>query len=190
MLRKLKVRDVNQVTKIHYEELPGFLSTLGEKFLNKFYKASLDIPEFATYVEEENEHILGFVSIAETTNGLLNKVIFTDLLGFTVLFLSYFIVHFYDIPKVLKILAYPGFEGDTPELLTISIGKDYQRRGIGKRLFKKASDEFRKKGIREFKISVYDRLQANSFYIKMGCKLEKSFYFLGEKMNYYSYIIK
>lgn len=188
-IKKLSKEDINQVTRIHKEELPGFLSELGEGFLKKFYRQSLYIPELFTFVVKENEQILGFVTGITATKGLYKKIILRDSLGFGVIFLRYLITHLDKIFKIFQTITYPGFSHDTPELLTIAVIKKQQRRGLGRKLFGKAVDEFRKRGIKNLKISAYARLPANGFYKKMGCKRQSSFMFLGERMNYYRYNI-
>lgn len=190
MIREMVHVDVVQVVRLHKQEIPGFLPELGEEFLKKFYKVSLSIPEIFTYVAKEDEQILGFVSAITSTKGFHKKIIFKDIAGFAIIFLRYFITHPEKIVKILRILSYPGFFDNSPELLTIAIAKKYQRRGIGSKLFKKTAAEFKKRGFKKFKVSVYDKLPVNQFYKKVGCQFEKSFIFLGEKMNYYSYEIK
>ncbi len=187
MIKNLTTIDIPQVAHLHKQELSGFLPELGEEFLVRFYQAVLSTPEMFTLVEKENEQILGFVSGIESAKGLYKKVIFKNPIGFGTLFLSYFITHPTKIVKMIKILTYPGFRDDSPELLTIAVIGRTQRKGIGTKLFKSCVIEFEKRGIKTFKISVYDRLTANEFYKKIGCKFENSFEFLEEKMNYYSY---
>lgn len=187
MIRRLTYQDIDGVAQLHKQELSGFLPELGFKFLKKFYKATFTIPEIFIFVIKENDHICGFATGIPRTKGLYTKVIFTDVFGFGIILLRYFITHPASLVKFIKLLAYPGFSEDGPELLTIAIGKKYRGRGWGRKLFHKTVAEFRKKGIQYFRISVYDRLPSNGFYKKMGCRKEKSFEFLGEKMNYYSY---
>lgn len=180
-------KDITQVVRIHQQELSGFLSDLGDDFLKKFYQTSLDIPEMHTIVEKENEQIIGFVTYATSVKGLYFRVVCKDILGFAWLFLKYFVTHIDKVIKVFQAFTYPGFREDIPELLTIVVDRNYQRRGIGRRLFAQVAKEIAKKGYREFKISTYERLPANGFYKKIGCKFDRSFHFLGEKMNYYLY---
>ncbi len=189
MIKSLIISDIPQVAKIHKQELSGFLPELGDEFLKKFYSVSLSTPEMFTLVEKKNEQILGFVSGIRSAKGLYHKVILKDLFGFGILFLRYIVTHPEKIVKMLKILTYPGFAMDSPELLTIAVKKEYQKQGIGKKLFHEVAKEFQKREIKRFKISVYDRLPANGFYKKIGCKFNSSFEFLGEKMNYYSFNI-
>ncbi len=187
MIKNLSISDVEQVAKIHRRELSGFLSELGESFLEHFYKESLHIPEMFTLVEIENDQILGIASGITTVKGLYKKIISRDIIGFGIVFLSYFITHPIQIVKMVKTLSYPGFEEDIPELLIIAVSGEYQKKGIGKKLFHAVVEEFKNRKIKRFKISVYERLPANGFYKKIGCKFDSSFDFLGEKMNYYTF---
>mgnify|MGYP001593933564 CR=1 FL=1 len=187
MIQKLQEKDIDEVAQLHKQELSGFLPELGIGFLKKFYKATLSVPEMFIFVIKANDHICGFVMGIPRTKGLYKKVILTDIFGFGILLMNYFITHPTSFMKYIKLLAYPGFSKDSPELLTIAIGKKYRGRGFGRKLFHKTVAEFRKKGIPYFRISAYDRLAANGFYKKMGCRKETSFEFLGEKMNYYRY---
>lgn len=186
-MKRLEIHDIDQVARLHSEELPGFLSELGEGFLKKFYKSSLSIPEMFTIVEAQNGQVLGFVTGAVRTKSLNKKIIFKDMAGFGISLLRYFITHPSGIFRIFKIFTYPGFSDDGPEILTIAVAKKWQGKGIGRKLFQEIAREFQKKGIRSFRISVYERLPANEFYKKIGLRLEKQFDFMGKKMNYYRY---
>lgn len=187
MIEKLSIESVNQVAQIHKTELCGFLPELGTDFLNNFYKSSLSISEIFTYVEARDGEVLGFVTGATNAKGLYKKIILSNPLGYAFIFLKHVFAHPANFIRLIKILFYPGFNIPGPELLTIAVSQKAQGKGIGSKLFRKTVKEFEKRGIRKFKISVYDRLPANKFYLKIGCKRVDSFMFLGEKMNYYSY---
>lgn len=187
MIKNLTVDDIPQVVKIHKRELPGFLSELGEGFLRKFYEVSLHIPEMFTLIDTEDEQVLGLVSGINSAKGFYMKVISRDIISFVWLFLGNFITHPGNIVKSVKSLTYPGFADDSPEIITIAVKKGYQGKGIGRKLFQESAKEFQKREFKKFRVSTYDKLPANGFYKKMGCSFEKSFEFLGEKMNYYKY---
>lgn len=187
MIRELIESDISAVARIHHQEMIGFLPELGIDFLEKFYRISLYLKNITTFVAFENDQVLGFVCLATRTKGLFFHIIKRDLFGFSFLFLKYFITHPGKIKKLVKVLTYPGFSQGGPELLSIAVQKKQQKKGIGRSLFKKTCQFFKKKGIKKFKVSVYDRLAANIFYRKMGATFYSSFDFLGEKMNYYIY---
>lgn len=182
-------RDIKQIATLHLRELSGFLPELGRQFLEKFYSMSLTLDEVFLFVEKENGQIVGFVSGISNPKGLYKKIITRDILGFSWIFLKHFVKHPTNITKFVKILLYPGFSESIPELLSIAVSKKHQMKGIGRRLFTRTVNEFKSKGLHEFKISVYEKLPANGFYKKMGCQQVQTFEFLGQKMNYFIYRI-
>lgn len=190
MIKDLKLPDIPLAARLHYQTLDGLLSQLGLTFLEKYYTCSLLIPQMWTIVEKKNDHIIGLVSATTKVKGLNKRIILKDIRGFIVLFLNIFITHPQLIIKTIKTFTYPGFSGDIPELLTMIVDKKYQKKGIGRKLFDKCAEEFKKRGIKKFRISAYDKLPANGFYLHLGCRKEKDFQFLGEKMNYYTYETK
>lgn len=189
MIKQLELLDINQVVFIHHQELSGFLSKIGQGFLKKFYEVSLNSSDMFTFVYKENGKILGFAGGVMTSRGLNHRIIVKDPLGFGMVLLKHLILHPTHILKLFQTLSYPGFDKDMPELLSIAVSQKHQGKGIGKKLFLEVAGEFNKRKKKEFLVSVYDRLPANKFYIKMGCRQHKSFEFLGERMNYYIYRI-
>ncbi len=185
MIRKLKAGDIDQVVNIHLSQLPGFLSRLGKNFLTKYYQSSLNTLEIFTLVEINDEKISGFATGAVRLKGLIFKIISQDIIGFISLFLNMFFTHPFLLLGTVKTLAYPGFSQDVPELLTIAVKKKYQKRGIGKKLFQEIKKEFHKRGVKNFQVSMYQKLPAAKFYEKMGCHRTGTFTFQSELMNYY-----
>ena len=190
MITKMKDTKIIQVAGLHRQELSGFLPELGEEFLELFYKASLKLPEMFTYIDEEKSQVRGFVSNISQANGLYRKIFFKLPWKFILIFLKYFITHPYSLDKFFRILTYPGFRNGGAELLSLVVSRDCRLQGIGRRLVIYSAKEFNRRGIKKFKISVYDSLAANGFYKKIGCRLVSSFDFLGEKMNYYEFKIR
>lgn len=190
MIKELNREYIKQVAQIHRDELSGFLPEMGTDFLSKFYKSSLSIPEIFTFVEVDNDKVLGFVTGVTNAEGLYKKIVLSDPVAYALIFLKHVIIHPASVVRLVRILFYPGFNIPGPELLTIAVSKSVRKIGIGTKLFDKTKAEFKKRGISKFKISVYERLPANKFYRKLGCKYVESFMFLGEKMNYYGYEIE
>lgn len=189
-VRLLQPADVPSIASLHTGSLTGFLSSLGAIFLGKFYAVAFFQQDIFTFVAVEQKNIVGFVTCAQKINGLLRRVIFYNPLWFIFFFLKYFLRHPFQIIPAIQTLMYPGFLGDEPELLSFAVEKNQRGKGIGKKLFFACAEEFRRRGYTSFLISAYDRLPANGFYEKMGCRLIRSFEFHGEKMNYYRYRIQ
>jgi len=190
MIRSLQEKDIHSVARIHRDELPGFLSTLGEEFLLEFYRTSMKLPFLFTYVDDEKGIITGFVSGVESVKGLNKQIVRANLFTFLLISLKVAIRNPLLIVKVMRVLAYPGFTHTDGELLSIAIDRKYQRKNIGKRLFREVTTEFRKRNIHTFLVSIYSDLPANGFYRKIGCKMDSSFAFMGKTMNYYRFTIK
>lgn len=185
MIRKLKAGDIDQVVNIHLTQLPGFLSRLGKNFLTKYYSASLNTPEMFTLVEKQDEQIQGFATGAVRLKGLTIRILFKDVLGFVRIFMNILFTHPILLLRSVKTLTYPGFSQEVPELLTIAVQKNFQNKGIGKKLFQAISKEFHNRGIKNFQVSIYQRLPAGKFYEKMGCCKTGTFTFQSELMSYY-----
>ena len=185
MIRKMTYSDIKEVVYLHKRELTGFLSQLGIGFLEKYYEVSLKLPEVFTFVYSENGKIKGFASNTTDSRGLQNKILLRSPIGFGYILLKYFITHPFKFFKSFRLLRYPGLGESGAELLSLAVERSSQKKGIGRMLLRESRAEFRKRRIDRFKISVYDRLPANGFYIKCGSKLVRSFGFMGEKMNSY-----
>ena len=68
-----------------------------------------------------------------------------------------------------------------PTLLSIGIAKNYQGLGIGSELIKLIRTEFRKRGVKRYRVEVHQaNLQANKFYQKQGM-------IQGEQIKLYGY---
>lgn len=181
----MKAEDAKQAAKLHATELPGFLPELGTYFLKQFYLNFLKIPGILAFVSEEKGRLNGFICGIEEVKDLNRKTLAADPWPFVLSLLPPIILNPSRIIKLLKLLAYPGFSEHGPELLSLAVAGKFQRQGIGSRLFKRLAKEFRERKIKQFRVSVYDKLPANVFYEKMGCRMTDTFYFLGERMNYY-----
>lgn len=179
--------DIEEVAKIHIRELPGFQSILGLPFLRWYYQASRKLPHIFTFVAKENKEVVGLVSCSDNPKSLWLKMFILDPFGCMRIVIPSVALHPQRIRRLLSMLSYPGFSDGRPELLTLAVTKSHQRRGIGRKLVKEATNEFKRRGINTYVISTYDRLAANGFYKKIGCQLIETFNFLGEKMNYYTY---
>ena len=190
MIQKLRYQDIDQIVKLYRNELPGLMTEMGEAFLKKYYKVSLLIPDMWTYVEKQDEQILGLVSGIRSVNGLYKKIFFQDFFGFTFIFMSILITQPRLIVKIVKMMDYPGFTSDIPELLTIVVDNRYRRKGIGRKLFKRMVSEFKKNGIKEFRITAHANLPSLGFYQRVRCKKESSFNITGDELYYYKYKIR
>jgi len=79
-----------------------------------------------------------------------------------------------------KIIGFCDHELDRCEIGGLYVHKDFQGKGIGKKLMKKAEDSMKKTGGK--KIRIMSTISAKSFYLKMGYKvIRKSFHRINDK---------
>ncbi len=192
MIVPFKYEDIDEVVNIRYKELSsGLLSKLGKKFLYEYSKSLLKTPGIFVFVAKNNDRIVGFVSLTDEIERLHLRVIRNNFWGIFKALIEHLFLHPTSIGKIWETLSYSGFSNGGAELLSMAVDSSHQRKGWGKKIFQKVKREFRKKGIKYFRVSTYEKdIGANFFYKKMGCNLEKSFNFRGEKMNYYIYKVE
>lgn len=191
MIREMRREDIESIVSIRKQVMGGLLSELGKDFLRAYYNAVLKEPRIRVKIACDKDSIVGFVTLALETKRLYFDLLRRDPVGFLFSTFSYFVRHPQYILKILETFSYVGFHEDGAEILSIAISSRYQRKGWGSKLFRAAIEEFGKYKISSFRISTYDKdIGANRFYKKIGCVLEESFNFRGEKMNYYRYSIK
>lgn len=189
MIRPLERKDIITVSKIHTQELPGFLSEMGATFLENFYLASLGVSTMFTLVYLYDNRVVGLATGITHSKGLFKVILEKRFIQFIYIILIHIITHPSSLRKIFTVITYPGISTDHAELLTIAVDRRFRDRGVGKRLTVEIVREFKKMRIKRFLVSVYDRLPSNEFYKKMGFQYKRSFDFLGEKMNYYEYTV-
>lgn len=191
-IRNATYKDCKNIAKIHVGSLnESFLGTLGEKFLNLFYRALIEHKNSKVIVIEDDNKIIGFVSGSSDTKSFYKYFLKSKFIHAGINLLPK-VVSLNTLRKILETLTYPNNEITTSELpkaelLSIALTKDVLRKGLGKTLFYALADEFNKEEIYKFKITVGDNLfYANKFYQKMGCiKVAEIEVHKGEKSNIY-----
>ena len=187
MIGAITFNDIDQVISIRERELSsGLLSQLGRKFLYEYSKALLKTPGILVFVAKNDDRIVGFVSLTDEIGGMHLRVIRNNFFGIFKALIEHLFLNPTSVAKIWATLTYAGFSYGGAELLSMAIDSSHQRKGWGKKLFQRVKNEFKKKGIKYFRVSTYEKDKgANVFYKKMGCTLERSFVFRGQKMNYY-----
>lgn len=173
LIRKLEQKDVTEIAGIHVKEIPsGFLSSLGISFLKLIYQSMVRSEDSFCIVAEENGRIIGFVS-GTIGIGKFYKEFFKKnfIKAGMILFLKALNPQF--AKKIFETLFYPARKEQTKlpnaELMSIVVDKKYQGKGVSKDLFKRLVQEFKKRGIDKFKVTVGSNLVAAcKFYEKMG----------------------
>ncbi len=181
----LEKKQIAEVAKIHKKVLSdGFVSTLSENFLNKFYLALTESPDIFTLVATRNKKILGFVSC--TTN--VKKLPFFLIRNLWKDIILEMLKNPSVILKFIESIFYPSFNDSAVscEALSIAVINTERGQGIGKNLILNAKSEFKRRKFAEFQLSVRSTmLNANNFYQKIGLSKIKTAKFLGEEINFW-----
>jgi ribosomal protein S18 acetylase RimI-like enzyme len=173
-----------QVAELHASAInQGFLSELGPHFLTLLYEALDQSVTSVLIVEVEDQTVRGFVS-GGTGLGPVYRALFRRLpyLLFALwpVFFSY-----RKLKRIAEVLLHTrqAAEEELPkaELYSIAISSEVRGSGLAERLYEKLRDEFKARGISEFKIVVGDTLApAQKFYRKMGATAVTSIQIHGE----------
>jgi len=195
--RDVQPADIPYIVDIHTKAFPGFfMTTLGPKFLEKYYRLVLDFNDRVFLVKEGKDCLEGFVS------GFLNPAQFylgmrrrrTDFLGAVLVRIC---THPWLLPRLFASYAQArnsSHEEDPGccELSSIAVPPDLAGRGIGKGLMKAFVEAI--KG-RANSISLTTDAVGNDgvnhFYRSLGFSLEGSYErSKGRKLNKYRLDLK
>ena len=181
MILKAIKSDSVKVAALHKETInEGFLSKLGVGFLSTLY--SFRIKKELVLVYKEDNKVLGFVSCALSSQGIMKRFLFSSPGGILKLMLVIL-----QNPKLIKSLletwrapllsasdTNSNKEIPETERLSISVSPLAQKGGIGTQLLQALEDELKKKGVFNYKVIAGEKLEgANKFYLKNGFVLTK-----------------
>lgn len=161
-----------QVAELHASAISqGFLSELGPRFLTLLYEALDQSAASVLIVEVEGQKVSGFVSGGSG----LGPVYWTLLRRFPALLFSLWpvIFSFRKLKRIAEVVLHTrsasADQFPTAELYSIAVSPEFRGTGVAERLYTKLRDEFKARGISEFKIVVGDALvPAQTFYRKVG----------------------
>jgi len=180
--------DAAQVAELHRVMIgTGFLSSLGRGFLTQLYKAIGSCPAGFGFVCKDGPTVQGFIACSESTGRLYKQAMLRRGL-LMALPLVRFMVRPATMRRLFETLKYPSETTDLPpaELLSIAVSPTAQSGGIGKALVAAANDEFRRRGIKQYRVAVWaENTAANRFYQKCGFKLAMQKLHHGLEMNIY-----
>lgn len=172
-IRLLKYEDVKKIAEFHKTYIEkGFISSLGERFLTVLYQSMNNSKYSFCLVYKEDDRFKGFVSGSVNIKKFYLEFILNHFLKIVIiLFPKLLSIKF--LIKILETLMYPtkktNYKLPDAELLSIVVEQEFQGTGVSELLFLSLINEFKKRGINEFKVVVGDNLErAKRFYEKMG----------------------
>lgn len=164
-----------KIAAIHLSAFPGFfLTTLGQKFLETYYKASLKSKEsLAICATNDYGQITGFSIGCIHSRGYHKRLIKQNLLSF----LSQGISLLFSNPKALFRLlnnfdknTTQSDDGEYAELLSIGVTSEMKGNGIGKELIRKFEEAAANRGCKKIALTTdyYNNDAVVAFYKKSG----------------------
>jgi GNAT superfamily N-acetyltransferase len=197
MIRPLKIEDVEAVVKVHSASFPGFfLSFLGPRFLDLFYRSFLEDSAGIGFVAlNVDEFVIGCVVGPLVPGGYFKRLLRRRWWAFCLASASALLRRPWIACRLLRALWY---RGDAPEgdsvtqalLSSIAVAPEAQGQGVGQALVKAWLYEVRRRrGQGAFLTTDAEGNDAvNYFYQRSGWKLESSYTTVQRRrMNRYIY---
>ena len=194
-IRKITLRDLEEVVKIHLKSFQGFfLSFLGPKFLKLFYKGIISSPLGVGLIYINNNRVEGFICGAINPSDFFRYLLRKKWLHFSLASLRAILKKPSIISRIIRAKRRPSLShkrNNKAELMSIGVDPKAQSKGIGKILVQHFLKELKYKGIQEVNLTT-DRLnneKVNEFYKKSGFTL-KRYYTTPEGREMNEYVIK
>jgi ribosomal protein S18 acetylase RimI-like enzyme len=166
----------HNVARLHREGIAsGFISSLGQKFVESLYGAIAEDNNSFGFVAVQNDIPVGFIAFTANLLNLYKHVALKQGLKFApIMFRRVFSLRV--IKKVYDNLIYPSkmkrMELPDAELLSIAVAVEGRGKGIAMSLIHAGLEEYRKRRVEKVKVLVAeDNVPANTLYRKAGFHL-------------------
>lgn len=182
-IRHLRLENVNEAAKLHFQTLPDISSTLGLSYVTKMYKLMLaDLNAHFGWGVWENKELIGFVIVSRNMN--LTHKLFHKLLSPNTFFNVLFHVITFQV-STIRLIERVLFERKLDTVIEknycclgpLCISRKYQRQGIGTTLMARVYQRLRILKIdRLYVYTRSDNFQAIAFYKKKGFRILAEFH--------------
>jgi len=190
---RLSTVDLSAVARLHRRSITaGFLSTLGERFLARLYRAIASDSCSAVLVADSGSGIEGFVAGTVDTSAMYRRVLGREWFWFG-LALAPSALKPGNVKRMLETLRY-GKRSDvgeqpgavTAELLAIAVAPQARARGVGRGLVDGLEAFFAGRGVKQYKvITAASDPASNGFYTACGFAPTREFAHHGNPMREY-----
>lgn len=182
ILREVKINEYSQLSDIHQKAFEDFfLTTLGNNFLNAYYKACIKSPETVSIcILNDKEKIVGFCIGCILSKGFHKRLILRNKRLFFFQGLSLL----FSKPKALFRLFFnldknpiKGDDGEYAELLSIGVLPEIKNMGIGRDLIYKFEEFILVKGCKNIALTTdyFNNDSVLKFYKNAGYKIMYDF---------------
>lgn len=150
-IRKANKDDVKEIVSIHQQAFPNFfLTTLGNRFLQLYYKCMCNCEDAVTLCAEENGEVKGFATSSYYSHGFNTTLIKKNLFKFGLMGIELMFTKPKAILRLAKNLDKKAEGnavediGDYAELYSIAVKPGNQGSGIGKKLLRATEEDVAK----------------------------------------------
>lgn len=172
---------IKQIVHVHLISFEGFfLSFLGPKFLEVFYRGIVSSPHGIGIVFIKNDRIEGFVCGAVNPSAYYGYLLRKKLAHFVSASVGAILKKPSIIPRLIRAVHQPSSspKGENKAtLMSIGVDPEAQGKGIGKMLVQDFLKQLKSKGVREVNLTT-DRLnneKTNEFYKSLDFALKRSY---------------
>lgn len=170
-VRQARARDASALARIHREALPeGFLSSLGQGFLQRMYLALARDREAVALVAEHGDRVVGFATGVRSVRGFYRRFYLRHGLAAAVVAAPK-LLNMKMMRRITETARYPSASQDLPdsELLSIAVTDGWRSHGLGRALAQGILEGLKDRGAREIKVVVgAENEGGNRFYAGMG----------------------
>lgn len=163
---------------IHLDAFHGFfLSLLGKRFLNSYYKAALSSDDtISVCAMDDLGQIQGFGTGCTQSRGFHKRLIMHNFFTF---FYEGMIILFSNPKTFIRLvmnldkISNKNDDGNYAELISIGVSHICKGLGVGKTLIKKFEEEAKRRGSKKITLTTdyYNNTEVISFYMKSGYKV-------------------
>lgn len=167
-------RDAAAMARLHRDGLPdAFLPQLGDRFLQRVYRALIADPTAVSLIAEDGSGVVGFAAGAASIERFYRR--FRRRHGVPAAALAAPRLVRRDVRRRLRETArYPNQTADLPEaeLLAIAVDPAHSSRGVGAVLARYLLDGLSRRGAEDVRVTVSESNEAaNRFYQRLGFRL-------------------
>jgi GNAT superfamily N-acetyltransferase len=180
--RKAEISDYQSIAETHLKSFNNFfLTSLGKRFLEVFYRSCLKSREAVVVVGyDTNGKLSGFALGTINTRGFYRRILFSNFFTFSIEAVRLALTKPFSVIRLARNLSKNGYSPgheNCSELLSIATLPEVAGKGIGKKLLENFECEVRKSGIEINTLTTdyYNNSEALGFYLKSGYKIENDF---------------
>jgi len=173
IITPLSKKYIKNIAYLHCKYLSGLLSELGPNVTRIFYENALLWNANFGYVCKQDAKIIGFVFATTDNQEIFKRAIKVKSLKILTQILISIFKEPILIKKMINFFTKEINSTNSPELSYIAVKKGFRKRGIGSMFIEKINDEYRKRNIFYYELSVdKSNLEARRFYEKKGFKFK------------------